>query len=170
MRRTRTKRTSTGLPVDIVINSRLWKSQRGAGTILRRAIATAAAMVPTGEGELAVVLTDDATTRALNRQWRGKDEATNVLSFPAKHPHTVRGAPRALGDIVIAFETTTREALAEQKLFRHHLAHLGVHGFLHLLGYDHESIIEAEAMESLEIAILRRLNVPNPYIARRAKR
>jgi probable rRNA maturation factor len=154
------------LPIDIVVESPLWKAQRGAKTVLRRAVAAAAAAVPERTGELAVVLTDDTAIRTLNRTWRGKDEPTNVLSFPAQSPP---GAPRLLGDIVIAYETTAREALGEGKPFRHHLAHLAVHGYLHLAGYDHEADAEAEAMERLEIAVLARLKVPNPYIARDAK-
>jgi probable rRNA maturation factor len=158
---------ATAVPsIDIIVESPLWQKERGARTALRQAIAAAAAAVPERTGELSVMLTDDAAIRTLNRTWRGKDEATNVLSFPAQSP---RGAPRLLGDIVIAYETAAREALAEGKPFRHHLAHLAVHGYLHLAGYDHESDAEAEAMESLEIAVLARLKVPNPYIARDAK-
>jgi rRNA maturation RNase YbeY len=75
------------------------------------------------------------------------------------------GAVPLLGDIVIAYETTEREARAERKLFAHHLAHLAVHGFLHLAGYDHATERQAEAMEKLEAAILSRLDVPDPYTA-----
>jgi probable rRNA maturation factor len=80
-----------------------------------------------------------------------------------------RNAPRLFGDIVIAYETTAREAEAEGKPLRDHLAHLAVHGFLHLIGYDHAAEEEAAAMEALEIAVLARLNVPDPYIARDIK-
>jgi probable rRNA maturation factor len=153
------------LAVDIVVESPLWKAQRGADAMLRRALAAAAALVPS-DGELAVVLTDDAAIRALNRDWRGKDAATNVLSFPAKEARPDRRAPRLLGDIVIAYETVAREAAAEGKPFIHHLAHLAVHGFLHLVGYDHEANEDADAMEGLEIAILARLDVPDPYLLR----
>ena len=153
------------LAVDIVVESPLWKAQRGADAMLRRALAAAAALVPS-DGELAVVLTDDAAIRALNRDWRSKDAATNVLSFPAKEARPDRRAPRLLGDIVIAYETVAREAAAEGKPFIHHLAHLAVHGFLHLVGYDHEDNEDADAMEGLEIAILARLDVPNPYLLR----
>ena len=153
------------LAVDIVIESPLWKTQRGADAMLRRALAAAAALVPS-DGELAVVLTDDAAIRALNRDWRGKDAATNVLSFPAKEARPDRRAPRLLGDVVIAYETVAREAAAEGKPFIHHLAHLAVHGFLHLVGYDHEANEDADAMEGLEIAILARLDVPDPYLLR----
>jgi probable rRNA maturation factor len=158
--------------LDIVVESPLWTAQRGIKPVLRRAIAAAAATVSTTDGELAIVLTDDSAIRALNRQWRGKDEPTNVLSFPASSlpafpPAGVgKKAPRLFGDIVIAYETAMREAKAEGKPFRHHLAHLAVHGFLHLSGYDHEGDDEADIMENLEIAVLKRLKVPNPYIAR----
>ena len=153
------------LAVDIVAESPLWKAQRGADAMLRRALAAAAALV-SSDGELAVVLTDDAAICALNRDWRGKDAATNVLSFPAKEARPDRRAPRLLGDIVIAYETVAREAAAEGKPFMHHLAHLAVHGFLHLVGYDHEANGDADAMERLEIAILARLDVPDPYLLR----
>ena len=153
------------LAVDIVVESPLWKAQRGADAMLRRALAAAGALVPS-DGELAVVLTDDSAIRALNRDWRGKDAATNVLSFPAKEARPDRRAPRLLGDIVIAYETVAREAAAEGKPFMHHLAHLAVHGFLHLVGYDHEANGDADAMEGLEIAILARLDVPDPYLLR----
>jgi probable rRNA maturation factor len=87
-----------------------------------------------------------------------------VLSFPA-NGQTIPGRPRLLGDIVIAYETTEREARAQRKPFVHHLAHLTVHGFLHLAGYEHDADEEAEAMERLERSILARLDVPDPYIA-----
>jgi probable rRNA maturation factor len=152
--------------VDFVVASPLWKAQRSAKGVLRQAIVAAASMVPMCAGELAIVLTDDSAIRALNRDWRSKDTATNVLSFPTREPGRTRGTPRLLGDIVIAYETTEREARAEHKPFAHHLAHLAVHGFLHLAGYDHAADEEADAMERLETAILARLDVPSPYIAR----
>ena len=110
--------------------------------------------------ELAIVLTDDLAIRALNRDWRGIDKATNVLSFPTK---SAGGEPPLLGDIVLAYETIAREARAERKPFAHHVAHLAVHGFLHLFGYDHERDEDAEAMEQVERKILRRLAIPDPY-------
>jgi probable rRNA maturation factor len=161
--------------IDIVIKSPLWNAHRGIKALLRRTIAAAAAMAST-DGELAVVLTDDSAIRALNRRWRGKDEPTNVLSFPASvcsislQAGTRKTAPHLFGDIVIAYETTAREAQAQRKPLRDHLAHLAVHGFLHLLGYDHAGEEEAAAMEALEIAVLARLDVPDPYVARAAKR
>ena len=118
----------------------------------------------TASGEIAVVLADDPAVRRLNRDWRHKDSATNVLAFPSNlSPH---GAGSPLGDIVIAYETTAREARAERKPFAHHVLHLAVHGFLHLVGYDHQTDDQAVTMEKLEVVILSRLAVPNPYAPR----
>jgi probable rRNA maturation factor len=147
-----------------MINSALWQAEPKAEDIVRRAVAEAAA-VSTIAGELAIVLTDDSAIRTLNREWRNKDAATNVLSFPLPAA-SAGGAVTLLGDIVIAYETTAREAETEGKLLRNHLAHLAVHGFLHLVGHDHETDQEADAMESLEVVILSRLGVPNPYESR----
>jgi probable rRNA maturation factor len=182
--RPRSHRPPVAPAIDIRIDSPLWKAQRGVKAVLQRAIGEAAAMADTSGGELAIVLTDDSAIRALNRDWRGKDQPTNVLSFPANAPSVAlqrkRGRVRAgvaprranarwgrarlLGDIVIAYETMAREALAEHRPFRHHLAHLAVHGFLHLVGHDHAAEAEADAMEALEIAVLARLKMPNPYL------
>jgi probable rRNA maturation factor len=115
------------------------------------------------------MLTDDAGIRTLNSNWRGVDKPTNVLSFPALQPTGPSGAddaPRMLGDIAIAYETTRKEADDEQKPFDHHLSHLAVHGFLHLIGYDHENDDDAEAMETLEQEILAQLGIPDPYADR----
>lgn len=155
--------------IEVILASPLWKAERGVRAVVRRAVMEAAAAAATSGGELAIVLTDDSAIRALNRDWRGHDRPTNVLSFPA---HAASRAPaparpaRLLGDIVIAYETTAREADAEHRPFAHHLAHLAVHGFFHLIGHDHAADAEAEAMEALEVAVLARLKVPNPYLAR----
>jgi len=109
------------------------------------------------------VLSDDSAVQALNRDWRGKNAPTNVLSFPAAAPGKARAASPYIGDIVIAYRTVEREAVAEGKPFNHHLAHLTVHGFLHLLGYDHENDRDAKKMELLERKILKRLAIPDPY-------
>jgi len=165
MKRAPRRRTKAGAAVDIVVKSPLWTIRRGIKTVLRRAVAEAPSATEQA-GELAIVLTYDESIRALSRDWRRQDQPTNVLSFPAKEPRAARGTPRLLGDIVIAYETTEREARAEHKPFAHHLAHLAVHGFLHLVGYDHAADVEADAMEGLETAILARLDVPDPYLAR----
>jgi probable rRNA maturation factor len=152
--------------IDLVVDSELWTASPEAGETIRRAITAAAEAAPGTDGEVCVVLTDDAAIRELNRNWRGLDKPTNVLSFPAAAPSGQNGPARHLGDVVIAYETMAREADTDQKLFLHHLSHLTVHGYLHLLGYDHESDAEAEAMEELERRILARLDVPDPYLPR----
>ena len=148
-----------------------WQTEPDAEAVIHRAIATAAEMVDAdvGETELAVLLTDDDGIRTLNSNWRGIDKPTNVLSFPALQPTGPGGpddAPRMLGDIAIAYQTTRKEADDEQKPFDHHLSHLAVHGFLHLIGYDHEKDHDAERMESLEQEILAQLGIPDPYADR----
>ncbi len=150
------------VPVDIVIESGLWEKHPDAEATIRQAIAQAARISRALPGDIAVVLTDDAAMQALNKRWRGHDKPTNVLSFPA-HAMSSDGAPAHLGDIVIAFETTAGEAEHDAKPFAHHLAHLAVHGYLHLLGHDHEADGEADAMERLETKILARIGVPDPY-------
>jgi probable rRNA maturation factor len=152
------------LSADVLIQSPLWDREPDAERVVREALDTAASSVKAAPSEVSVVLTDDAAIRALNKQWRAIDKATNVLSFPAaKVP---QAATPFLGDIVIAHETLARECADENKPFLHHLAHLTVHGFLHLMGYDHETDSDAEAMERLESAILARLDVPDPYRTR----
>ena len=148
-----------------------WHDAPEAEAIIQRAIAAAAESVDAdvGDAELAVMLTDDPGIRTLNGNWRGIDKATNVLSFPALQPEGARkpgDAPRMLGDIAIAYQTTKREAEEEGKPFDHHLSHLAVHGFLHLIGYDHENDVDAEEMESLETEILRQLGISDPYADR----
>ncbi|GJE41092.1 rRNA maturation RNase YbeY [Methylobacterium soli] len=119
---------------------------------------------PTGPVEVSILLTDDSAVQELNRTWRGKDKPTNVLSFPAAAQPARGGAPMPLGDVVLAYDTMLRESAEQSKPLAHHLAHLLVHGTLHLLGQDHETgEAEADAMEALEVAALRTLGVPDPY-------
>jgi len=158
-----TSRARRAPVIDILVDSALWRPRRGVRLLLRRATAEAATALAAKPAELAIVLTDDAAIRRLNRTWRGKDEPTNVLAFPTQSGSN--GVQRFIGDIVIAYETLAREAAAERKPFGHHLAHLAVHGFLHLSGHNHATDDEAAAMEGLEIAILARLRIPNPYAA-----
>lgn len=152
--------------LEIIVEAPAWNALRGVKPALRRAISAAAAPMQLEESELAIVLTDDAAIRELNRRWRGSDKATNVLSFPAHGLVPPGSGPRPLGDVVIAYETMAREAQEQGLPLTHHLTHLAVHGFLHLLGYDHESDTEAETMEQLERDILARLDVPDPYATR----
>ncbi len=146
--------------IDMLVESDLWKESADIKSVARRAVAEAAAMLSIPRAELAIVLTDDSAIRLLNHTWRGVDAATNVLSFPARR---AGGEPPFIGDIVLAYETVAEEARAEDKPFAHHVAHLAVHGFLHLLGYDHVRKKDAEKMERVERDILRRLAIPDPY-------
>lgn len=146
--------------IDVLVESDLWSGADDAEPMVRRAIAEAADALSTPGAELAIVLTDDSAIRQLNRNWRGVDAATNVLSFPTGQ---TGGDPPLIGDVVLAYQTIAAEACAEGKPFAHHVAHLAVHGFLHLLGHDHERKKDAEAMERLERDILRRLGIPDPY-------
>lgn len=115
------------------------------------------------EGSIAILLTDDGTVRDLNARFRDKDRPTNVLSFPgADMPRP--GAVPHLGDIVLAYGVCAAEAVAQSKTLPSHLTHLVVHGVLHLLGQDHQTDPEAEAMEAGETAILATLGIADPYV------
>jgi probable rRNA maturation factor len=131
--------------------------------LARRAVEAALAVAPAApqDATVSLLFADDARVRALNREWRGQDKPTNVLSFPAP----AQPAPRLLGDVVLALETVRREAEDEGKPLADHAAHLIVHGVLHLLGCDHDTDSEAEAMEALEARALARIGVKNPYEA-----
>jgi len=156
--------------VEVMIASQKWRKQPRAAAIIRKAIRTAAVFgaksASTPHAELAILLTNDSAMRALNCEWRKLDAPTNVLSFPAKMAQADRKLPCYLGDIAIAYETTAREAADQNKSFNHHLVHLAVHGYLHLLGYDHANDREAKKMERLEADILARLDIPDPYVPR----
>lgn len=151
---------------DLTVEAGEWPDEAALTALVEHAIAaTFAELTPPrpGESELGVVFTDDARIRELNAGWRGKDRATNVLSFPA-FPETRSGPlPPLLGDIVLAAETVAGEAALEARPIENHISHLVVHGLLHLLGYDHESDAEAEEMEALERRALARLAIPDPY-------
>ena len=153
------------LSVDISAPSSLWRKLPRARTLARETLAACVAesglQSRDGAG-VSLLLAGDAEVRALNARWRGHDKPTNVLSFPAAGAERLaEGA--ALGDIVLAFETLAGEAEATGIPLADHYRHLIAHGFLHLIGYDHQTDEEAERMEALETRILARLGVPNPY-------
>lgn len=156
--------------IDVNIEAGKWaKHLPDAAALVERAIwATCAALdgVPSC-AEVSVLLTDDAHQRILNRDWRGQDKPTNVLSFPGDDFDDVPdGAPTLLGDISVALETTSAEARDQQKSLADHFCHLVVHGMLHLLGFDHETKTQADEMEPLEIEILAGLGIASPYADR----
>lgn len=157
------------IAIDLMIEADEWNGALGdAESVIARA--ARAACIDLGAATISVLLTDDRAMQALNREWRGQDKPTNVLSFPATETRageTPRaefpGVPLELGDIALGFEICRREAAAQSKPFRHHVEHLVVHGVLHLLGYDHQDEAEAERMEGLETRILSALGIPDPY-------
>ena len=154
--------------VEIAVESPRWSKVPGAEAAVRGAVEAVLAECGEDNAEVSIALAGDAQVRDLNLRWRGKDSATNVLSFPA--PEAVPDGSRFLGDIVLAFETIEREAADEAKPLSHHVAHLAVHGTLHLLGYDHENDSDAAAMERRERDILARIGVPDPYASDADKR
>jgi probable rRNA maturation factor len=157
-------RRNNSVVVEVLVQSPQWKKKPRARAVVRKAIAAAAAAISAPKGEVAVALANNATLRKLNRQWRGIDKATNVLSFPAATPKA-----GMFGDIAIAYETLARESRNEHKDFAQHLSHLAIHGFLHLMGYDHQNDSDAETMERVERTVLAKLGIPDPYLARGAR-
>ena len=155
-------------PLDLAISveAGAWPGEAALERLMKVALSAAMAelaVAPAAGCELGIVFSDDPGIRRLNAEWRGRDKPTNVLSFPAFPVRRGGPLPPMLGDIVLAFETVEREARDEGKPFEAHLSHLVVHGFLHLLGYDHEGDDEAEEMEGAERRILARLAIPDPY-------
>ncbi len=147
--------------IDILIEAPGWKTIPGVKMVVERAVIATLAAAKLEPAGVSVMLGNDAAVRELNAQYRGKDSPTNVLSFPAP---AVPGQPAViLGDIVLAYETCRAEAEAEGKMLAHHMTHLVIHGVLHLLGYNHETEAEAEAMEAHEVALLAGLGIANPY-------
>jgi len=154
-----------GIAIEIAEESDLWQRFDGMEERVRGAVAAGVAVAGlkhAAGAELSVVLTDDASIRTVNAQWRGMDKPTNVLSFPQAEGAAIERSPM-LGDIVLAYETIEREAAEAGKSFGDHFTHLIVHGLLHLFGYDHINDSEAEAMEAIEIRILATLGIDNPY-------
>jgi probable rRNA maturation factor len=151
--------------LDISVPSGLWRGLPRSRAIARETIAAAVAESGAALGEGAAVslcLADDAALRALNLRWRGIDKPTNVLSFPSAPPGPL-GRPTTLGDIALGYETLKREAEDLGVPLADHYRHLIAHGFLHLIGYDHDKDAEAELMEALETRILAALGVGDPY-------
>jgi probable rRNA maturation factor len=148
------------ITVDIEIEDEAWTSgAEDAEALVWRAAQAVLDAHEDIEGQgIVILLTDDDSVRTLNRDFRQKDYATNVLSFPS--PPNPEGQ---IGDIALAYGVCAREAEEQGKPLGHHLQHLVAHGVLHLLGYDHEGDDEAEAMEALEREILAGLDVPDPY-------
>ena len=160
------------LTVDITIAAAEWQRLLPDAETVARLAAEAAwrSLKPSSRAaELSILLADDATVRRLNMRHRSLDRPTNVLSFPLGMTAAPAGdLPMMLGDVVLAGGVVAREAETQGKAVGAHLSHLVVHGVLHLLGYDHETDPEAEAMEALEVKTLAGLGIPNPYGYREA--
>lgn len=166
---TTTAEIAPDLEIDIDMRCRLWRDALPDVEETCRAAAASALAVarrPPGEVEISLVLADDDFVQALNRSWRGRDAPTNVLAFPCDAGPQDVAPRRLLGDVVVAFGTAMREAAADGIPPRHHLAHLVVHGVLHLLGFDHVADGDAARMEPLEAAALSRLGIADPYDGR----
>jgi len=139
--------------IDIAIQAKDWPD---CADLAKRAVKAASDELDgPREGELSLVLSDDAQVQILNREYRGKDKSTNVLSFPQSGP--------LLGDIILARETVVQEAEDKSISFDAHVTHLIIHGWLHLQGFDHQTDETAAEMESIEIAALATLGIDNPY-------
>lgn len=139
------------------------KSPKALLTTAAKAALKAGAGDLYGKVEIAFLLTDDAEIATLNKMWRRKAKPTNVLSFPALPEASPPGGPVFLGDVAMALETVLAEAEAQKKSVEAHVAHLTVHGVLHLLGHDHLSAGEAKPMERMEQDVMRSLGYPDPY-------
>ena len=161
---------TASLEIDVSVNCAGWRDSLPEAEDLGLRAAGAAFSEAAGESvteaaEASLVLADDAFVHALNRDYRGQDKPTNVLSFANLDgdPGPQAGVPTLLGDIVIALETTKSEAELAEKPLSDHFCHLIVHGMLHLLGYDHQTDAQAERMERMEIRILQGMGIANPY-------
>jgi probable rRNA maturation factor len=160
--------------IALIVEDKRWQKDRAVMHLIRRAARLALGVRPPREsfpppftGEVlaeraegapavTILLANDARLKSLNRDFRGRNRATNVLSFGADSPFY-------LGDIAIAYETTAKQARAQRKSFSTHVAHLVVHGILHLFGHDHEDLASAAAMEALEAELLAKLGIADPY-------
>jgi len=164
----------TAVAVDIEVEDTGWNAVLGSGgpeAAIAVVRATLAAAGLARSAELGIRFSDDSTVRALNRDYRGRDAPTNVLSFALwEGGETGPAEPAApgepallLGDLVMGLQTVLAEAEAQKKLTRDHTYHLLIHGSLHLMGYDHQSEADAERMESLETRLCARFGIPDPY-------
>jgi probable rRNA maturation factor len=176
MKRSDRNVAAAALELDVLIEEQGWETAvpdaeslcRSAAVATWTLVASADAQRPGQATEACIVLASDARVRMLNRDFRGRDEPTDVLSFPAFEPDVLaaagaEGPPPILGDVIVALETSLADAARDGKPIAHHLRHLVVHGILHLLGYDHEADDDAAEMEGLEIRILAGFGTGNPY-------
>ena len=152
--------------IQIIVEAGDWPPKRKLRALAEAAVKAAVevgALRSFARRELSIVFTDDAAMRRLNKTWRGVDKPTDVLSFPQERGLIHQTGGSLLGDVILAAETVAREAAVASKPLEDHMAHLIIHGFLHLLGYDHQGEAEAAQMEQLERVALESLGIPDPY-------
>lgn len=156
---------STVMPVDVQVDAALGVALALPTHRFEEALAAVRAEIDDARlsADLCVRLCGDEESRQLNQQYRGQDKPTNVLSFPVSAEFAGMPGIALLGDLAICWPRVQQEAVAQSKPVEHHLTHLFVHGVLHLLGYDHVETIAAQTMEALEIRILERLHIADPY-------
>lgn len=168
------QREGRDLEIELIIEDQRWSEISKDFLFLKEACLLALCQQATETAPLAMksphrlavlVMSDDASIKDLNKTYRGKDKATNVLSFPSTESLLPgeENEPVHIGDVILAYDYVSEEAKKEKKVLQTHLSHLVVHGVLHLLGYDHETSEDAEAMETLEIKLMKQLGLENPY-------
>lgn len=145
------------ITLDLIVEAPGWEALPDLQALCERAFSSIAAVEP-AQGVVCLLLADDEALRQLNRDFRGKDKPTDVLSFPAHEMDRP-----LLGDIAVALGVSVRDAEKQGISLADHLTHLLIHGYLHLRGHDHETEADAERMEALEIKALASLGIPNPY-------
>ena len=154
--------------IDIIQRSRFWQEYNFCNLRYFSFVLHACYNIINGSEkiEVSLVLTDDNEITKLNNQYRGKNTPTNVLSFPIVEEYLFQSDSivTAKGDIVLSYNIIKKEAYDQKKTFQNHFTHLLIHGFLHLLGYDHIQDNEAKKMESIEVLALEKLGIHNPYI------
>jgi probable rRNA maturation factor len=153
--------TTESLVVDLRIADPRWQALDDVDALAQRVLGLASATLK-APGEVSVLMTADPEMQDLNRRWRKLDKPTDVLSFPSDGPD-ISGQPKHIGDIALGYETALRDAEAMNRPFEAHISHLLIHGFLHLIGYDHIEPKDAAVMEPLEAKILAGLGWPDPY-------
>jgi probable rRNA maturation factor len=157
------------IEADIMIGDGRWEEVTGLTSLIPRLVVAALieAGRPAEAGSVSIALLSNPEVRALNKAFRSKDSATNVLSFPVapglSGQRSADGPSAFLGDVALAYEAVAEEATTQGKSLLHHAAHLVVHGVLHLAGFDHNGDAEAEHMENAERLILSRFGIPDPY-------